>query len=399
MSRSLSMSDRLDIQRARAGTPLGDGLPTTMLWTLGVRALIFCVGVLSIMTAAGRLNVEAASGHPWVAYDAEWYLHILLNGYPKTTADPNIFVIAYFPLFPFAARLLTTWLTPIHAMVVLANACAIVGFGFLYAWLRNLTTPRTAMIAVMLLATYPGAVFFSAGLTEAPFFMLVAVTLWLLQKKRLWLAACACAVATITRPTGVALAVTVFAYAFVHYGGLPWVQRIGRSMLVGLVASSGGLAYGAFLWHRYETPTAYVYAQSFWERGEKVSQMRQEQAGIKRWSAEWFMDRAQRPQAWNRIMAAGVLALIVAGFIRPHGIPRVLFILPLLIFLLTAIPNWGLRASSIYRYETAALPVFALLAILLSRADRRPVLLALLCGMFAVQTYYAVLFSRGTWIG
>jgi hypothetical protein len=277
-----------------------------------------------------------------------------------------------------------------------------VGFCFFYLWVRDVTgSAGAATIASLILATYPGAVFFSAGLTEAPFFLLVSITLWLVHKKRLYWAALVCGVATATRPTGAALAVTVTAYAmFVHFKGVPIAPRLAKTALVGLLSVSGGLAYEAFLWQRYNSPTTYLHAQDYWERAEAEAHVQQAiDGGPKRYSLPWWIDRAQRPQAWNRGIALVLLALMVYGLCKPHGIPRILFALPLIIFLMTYVPNNGLRASSIYRYETAGLPVFALVAVWFSRPERRAALLSLLGAQLAVQIYYAVQFSRGVWVG
>jgi hypothetical protein len=410
MSRSLSMPEALSMphagnespgDRSRLGAP--DGPATALAWTVGIRALIFFVGVMSIATAAGRLDYENSSGIPWIAYDSKAYYHIAEQGYATTRDAHDFELIAFFPVYPFVSRFIAE-LFPIglpNAMILFSNACSLAAFVVFYFWVRELTnSARIALISVLILATLPAAVFFSAAMTEGPFFLLVATSLLLLQKQKLWWAAGVCGLSTLLRPTGVALAATLALYALVYSTHLPVVRRWGRAFLVGLLASTGGIAYGLFLIARFQTHDAYFQAQKYWEIGEARSiQIQAEQGGPARYSFPWFVERAQRPQAWNRVMALAFVIIMTIGFFKPGPMPRVLFMLPLIIFLMTFLPNKGLRSSSIIRYETAGLPVIVLLSIWLSKLDRKPMLTALLLAQFALQAYYAVLYSRGIWIG
>ncbi|MGH7177914.1 MAG: hypothetical protein ACREJC_11075, partial [Tepidisphaeraceae bacterium] len=266
-------------------------------------------------------------------------------------------------------------------------------------WARTIAPQRTAMISVLLAATYPGAIFFCAALTEGPFFMFVAIGLWLLQRKQFWWAAAVSGIATALRPTGVALAMTVAAYAMYCASG-PWTARILRTAVISLVSVSGLLAYQSYIWNRYHRFDAYLVAQQDWERQDKEANAAERAGGgPERYSLEFFLDRIYKPQAWNRGIALVLTIVLVAGMIRPGPVPRVLFVLPLVILLLSAVPNNMLRASSIFRYESAGLPLFVVLAMWFSAAKRRHWLVGLLAVQLAVQVYYAFLFSRGIWVG
>jgi len=373
-----------------------------MGWTTGVRALIFMIGVLSVWTAAGRISTDVASGRPWLAWDGEHYLNILLWGYTARREDYYFYLIAFFPLFPAMAKPLTLIMSPVAALVTVANVCSLVGFGFFYSWLKTISSARTAFIGTLLLATYPGAVFYSAGLTEGPFFMFVAVTLWLLQKDKFYAAAIASALSTLTRPTGVALAMMVTMYAFVRAADAPMRKRLAFTAMIGLISISGAIGYQLFLWHRYKAFDAYFQAQLYWERAdnELQTQLQSAHVGPERYSVQFFLDRLHRPQGWNRIIAGLFVLVMLIGFWKPGKMPRTYLLLPLIIFLMTALPNHGLRLSSVVRYESGGLPVFAVLAMWLALTERRkPLLMAVLGLQLAIQVYYAVLFSRGVWVG
>jgi hypothetical protein len=384
---------------AGAGASRATGFTMAMACAIAIRALIFAIGVFSVYTASTALNPDNATGHPWIAWDGNHYLHLTQHGYALTRDDTRFSLIAFFPMLPMAAHALSLVMQPHVALVLIANLCAIVGFGFFYSWSKQLVGPRVAMLAVLFLSTYPGAVFFCAGMTEGPFFMLVSMALWLLQRQRYWLAALIAAVATATRPTGVALAALVPLYYFVQHPNLPIPKRAVIFVVLGFISCLGGLIYEGFIWNRYKMFDAYIHAQQEWEDGDRAMIQQEAAEGMQRYSLRFFMDRAGRPQAWNRIVALALVVVTVVGCFKAGPIPRLFFIVPLMIFLMTYLPNNGLRSSSIIRYETAGVPVFLLASIWLAQMQRRGVVITILCIQMLMQCYYAFLFSRGSWVG
>ncbi|HEY7088077.1 MAG TPA: glycosyltransferase family 39 protein, partial [Tepidisphaeraceae bacterium] len=320
-------------------------------------------------------------------------------GAPYRATGNTFDLIAYFPLVPLVSRAMSRIMPLDVAMVVFSNLCSLIGFGFLFDWARRLVDARTATICVLITATFPGAVAIAAGMTEGPFLMLVAMALWLLQRKRFYGAAVAAGIATATRPTGVALAMVVVLYAWTQLASEPLARRMMNVLVLGLISFSGTIAYEAFLWHRYETPTAYSQAQSAWTSGDDVRMARDTAGGVKRYSWEFFRSRLLRPQGLNRLIGLAVLVVTVAGLLKPVRIPRVYFLLPLVIVVMTCLPGRGLRISSLPRYESGAVPLFLLMAIWLRAQPRRALLVGLLLLQMGIQIYYAILFPREIWVG
>jgi hypothetical protein len=127
---------------------------------------------------------------------------------------------------------------------------------------------------------------------------------------------------------------------------------------------------------------------------------REAAGGVRRYSWEFFRERMARPQSWNRLFAVVVTIAIMAALIKPPvGLPRVLMLLPLVIFLMTALPGGGLRISSLTRYLAPASPLFLASAIWLAPRRRVPWTIALLLALLAMQVYYAWLFPREIWVG
>jgi hypothetical protein len=372
---------------------------------IGLRVLVFGVGLLSLHaappTAEPRFNYE----HPWMAFDARSYRELSQHGYAATRqgtpylGGSSFTLIAYFPMMPLLGRALSSIMPLDTAMLMLSNVCSIIGFAFLFDWARRLAGARTAAICVLLAATFPGAVSFAAGMTEGPFFMLVAIVLWLLESEKFVWAALIAAVATATRPTGVALAILPPICAWFHQSNTPRSHRLAQVALLGAISFSGIVCYEAFLWHRYQSPLAFLQAESHWNDLNQQRLQQQAADHVDRRSFEFFLDNLLRPQAWNRAIAVPILFVTLAGLIWQTQVPRGMFLLPLVIFLMTALPGGGLRISSVPRYESVAAPLFLLVALWLSPRRRTRTLVALLLLQLAIQLYYAALFPRQIWVG
>lgn len=392
---------------SRADRAFARELVRVLAITIALRLIILITGLVGFSfthrpDAGFQPSPEA---RPWLAWDGYYYLEILEHGYiAPPPGKPVSHVAGFFPLYPLVARTLTPLMSPQAAMVLLSNVCAIIGFAFLYAWLRTIAPRRVALACVLLMCAYPGAVFFSAALTEGPFFMLVAVTVWLLGRRQ-WLAAAVVAgFASAVRPTGLAVSAVVPLYALVEmrHPTVPQVKRVAMIMLLGLISISGMIIHMSYLWHRYDRPDAFVRAQDV--NVEKELNRRQILAasGEQRYSLKFFLSRTVRPSGWNRAMWLPITVLTFLGLIRSRRIPRVLFVLPLLILLLSTLPERGMRINSAFRYQSAAIPIFAMVAFWLAANPdrmRRAMLFSLIAVMFAVQLYYAELFCRGYWVG
>lgn len=371
----------------------------TLLAVAILRCMILCVGLVSIHQAPRDTTPQLQLDHPWIAWDAADYYQVARDGY-AVTQDGFLFEhIAYFPLVPLAARLLAPIMPLGFALVCISNLCSLVGFAFCLDWAHRLTSLRTATICVMLIATFPGTVTFAAGATEGPFFMLVAITLWLLAQKRLLAAACVCGVAAGTRPTGVALAICLTLYTWSLLDATPLVRRLMIVGGLGLISCSGLFAYELFLWQRFHSPTIYLHAQSIWTTLDHQRVMQDLSHGLVRYSWAFFKQRITQPQSWNRVLGLVILIVNLIGLYRPGPIPRSLLLLPLLIFAMTALPGHGLRISSIGRYESVAPPLFLLVSLWLTGKEQRLLMIGLISLLMIIQLRYAILFPRQIWVG
>jgi hypothetical protein len=137
-------------------------------------------------------------------YDVGWYLSIARNGYRWNPADTGQQSVAFFPGFPMAVRAthVITRLPDLAAAMVVALGAALGAFTYLYRLARQDLDDESATAAVLLLATYPFALFFSTAYSES-LFLLATLGAWLhLRRDDLLRSAGWGLLAGLTRPNG-----------------------------------------------------------------------------------------------------------------------------------------------------------------------------------------------------
>jgi hypothetical protein len=147
-------------------------------------------------------------------WDTGWYLGIANQGYsfvPDAKEDHQQ-NIAFFPAYPMAMRYLSAVFgrQPLWTGVVIS----IVAFYFALVYLLRLARSELgdeeqAVTAVLLLAAYPFAVFFSAAYTESLFLLTLVGAVYHFRQNQLWRSAFWGVVCGLTRPPGCFLSVVL----------------------------------------------------------------------------------------------------------------------------------------------------------------------------------------------
>jgi len=136
---------------------------------------------------------SAAAPAPLVRWDAPFYLALAKEGYPAPRAEPPVYHLGFFPLYPLAVRTFER---------VLGNffwaAFAVSNLSALLAALLMLKLGGWK--AALLFLASPGAHFLAYPYSEALFALALAAALVALQSGRLGVAAVAGAAASATRP-------------------------------------------------------------------------------------------------------------------------------------------------------------------------------------------------------
>jgi hypothetical protein len=148
---------------------------------------------------------------------------------------------------------------------LLAFACALV---VVYRWAEVHGGADAAVGTVVLLSTYPFAVFFSAAYTESLFLLLMVGACYAFERGRLPLAGAAGLLAGLTRPNGLMLSVALGLLALAPLGRREpgWVRRTSGGLLAAAMPAVGTLLYTAFVYRLTGNPLAWVEAQAAWGR-------------------------------------------------------------------------------------------------------------------------------------
>jgi Mannosyltransferase (PIG-V) len=213
-------------------------------------------------------------------WDTGWYLGIASEGYSYLASAPPDYQqnIAFFPAFPMSMR----YLSVLFGRQVLWTGVAISLVSFFIALTYFLRLARSllkdeeqAVTAVMLLAAYPFAVFFSAAYTEGLFLLTLMGAVYHFHAQQWWRAAFWGFVCGLTRPNGsllsVVLALMVIAPLWdaarkqiaVPAGG--W-RSIALRMLVAATPGFGMLAFSAFIYRLTGNPFAWTAQNVAWGR-------------------------------------------------------------------------------------------------------------------------------------
>lgn len=309
-----------------------------------------------------------------VANDANWYLSIIRSGYEARPFDASRQANwAFFPLHP------TLWGAFVHlgvdpavSGVVLANLLFLLGLVQFHRWVQVLRGDAIADNAVLLLALFPTAYFFSLPWTESLFLLLSATGLLAIARRKWGAASLWGALLSATRPTGILMGALMW-----------WEGREGRRLpplriwLLAAITGIGLLVFMGLLWQKTGNALAFVDIQAAWGRdgGSLTKHLRR-----------WIIDPSLLAEAWNvRWINNGALVLALAATVwlwrrGERGLALFTFF--------TVLAPWSTGTLvSMGRYVLTCLPVFLVLACWL---DRRSVALAwMLMSAFALSVMSA----------
>jgi hypothetical protein len=195
-------------------------------WDVVVRRLpLFAFGAflaVVVLTTAVAWTTHRVVGSPegytvldgpawldaWFHGDAGWYYGIADGGYSYTPGQQSS--VAFFPAYPLAVRAVGLllggdWSTAEGWVTLLSAAGAVALFA---DWVRSQVSPRTAVLAVVLLLVYPYSLFlYGSGYSDALFLLTAMGSFALLERRHFVLAGLVGILATGGRPIGVAVSI------------------------------------------------------------------------------------------------------------------------------------------------------------------------------------------------
>jgi hypothetical protein len=329
---------------ARMYRRLSSSTPWRDTWGIFIatRAGVLLAGLLSVYTigfpddpSRFRISENEALNLP-ARWDAGWYLSISTGGYrwdPEREAKRQN--IAFFPGYPLAVYLLGrlfggTIQSHVAAAVLLSHAAFLWALIYLYRLSREICgDTHRARDVILLIATYPFAVFYGAIYTES-FFLLGSVGAIYEFNVRRWERATAWGLLVgLTRPNGFMLALTLAAIGLVQRiwtrTEIPTRTRI--AALAAVASPLLGVAlYSLYIWMLTGNPLQWSAQHAAWGRTFTGATPFVRSA---QFAAEHGLERYARTAPFdlmNGIAAAFALVATIPVALR-LGLPYAVFIL------------------------------------------------------------------------
>jgi hypothetical protein len=194
-----------------------DAGPLKLTWVLFTLLLykVFYLFAISMAITAFPESVHAQMFHSsrqvstpdgyltfyshFASWDAEHYLSLAAHGYESGASR-----CAFYPLFPLAIRYFSaiTGISQLVTGMFLANLFSIAGWLIFFAVVRRRLGESIAKLALVLVVTFPGSLFFQFVYTESLFFLLITLLLLGLEQNCFWLTLTAAFLLPLTRAVG-----------------------------------------------------------------------------------------------------------------------------------------------------------------------------------------------------
>jgi hypothetical protein len=344
------------------------------------KILVFAVGAGANVATSGDANVFTMFNR----WDAPHYLDIAQNWYSNTGDTANF--IVFFPLYPILIRLITFNFDYANLSALLvANACSLVSFFYLYKLARFEFNSQAALKTVLFMSLFPTAYFLSAPYTEGLFFGLVIASIYYARVSKWEVAGLLSMFAALSRLAGLLL-LPVLLVEFLHQKN--WKPTtVDRRIVWACLAVVGFLIYlGINLQITGDAFRFMEIERVHWSnRFDPIE-------GLK--AAYYWASGASYPEN----ISIGIAPLVFAVY----G----LFIFGLAVwkrlrpsYLVYMFLMWGLAVStswwiSVPRYIMAMFPMFILLGVL-SRNKAVNIVIAVSFGFGLC--YFAAIFALGWW--
>jgi hypothetical protein len=358
-------------------------------------SLIFAASRLVVVVGInlGKLLVRVPDPAKWDAgpawydrllrWDAGWYASIVADGYRYSDDGSIPSSTVFYPLYPLASYAVKSLfgLDRFMALLLVANAASLIVALLLTKFVRDELGDEIALWSLAFFCFFPSALFLSAGYSESLFLLFVLLSFILLVRQKFTLAAALAGLSLATRSFGIAM-IPVILWEMGHRSALPWPRLLPRMAVCGVLASSGLLAYAAYLGIEFGHPLAFATGQAAWHGGSFLDRF------VSGLTLAPFRHTNLRIAGW--FVCFLVLAIWSFGRLRPavslYGLGAL------------ALPYFTLGITdSMNRFLLVCFPAFVCLGIL---CRGRPWLGNALVGIFAALLLRTTaLFSQWYWVG
>jgi hypothetical protein len=237
----------------REAWPAPSGIAMAVLAAITIRLAVLAIGYLAVVTFGFPATAPPPNGtNTWwdlpQRWDAQWYAGVANEGYEWTgnvTVQQNL---NFFPAYPMLVRAVAflVHLRGVPRPVVFVWTATFVSIGvfaiaaaYIYRIAADRFGDEVGSGAVLLIASYPFALFYSAAYAEA-LYLLCAVGAWYhLEKKQPLPLAFWGVVAGLSRPNGALLTVPLIAWLLLQRRREWLLYAVSIAPIVGTLIYSG----------------------------------------------------------------------------------------------------------------------------------------------------------------
>ena len=254
-------------------TLIGTRLPVLLLGALAVTL----IGTVPAPTAEALWRVSPNElVNLQARWDTDFYYHIATTGYQW---DRSVFLhqnVVFFPLYPLLMRWGGALLGghPLLAGTIVSLAAFAGAIVLLYRLAALELGEDKAWPVILLVSTYPFALFYSVVYTESLFLLLTVGAFYAMRRRHLLLAALCGVAAGLARPNGFWLALPLLWLAVSAPSSAPddatsphsWWRDRRRvaAVLVALAPLAGTAIFSAYLYGRFGDALAWMHGQAAW---------------------------------------------------------------------------------------------------------------------------------------
>lgn len=254
-------------------TLIGTRLPVLLLGALAVTL----IGTVPAPTAEALWRVSPNElVNLQARWDTDFYHQIATTGYHW---DRSVFLhqnVVFFPLYPLLMRWGGALLggRPLLAGTIVSLAAFAGAIVLLYRLAALELGEDKAWPVILLVSTYPFALFYSVVYTESLFLLLTVGAFYAMRQRHLLLAALCGVAAGLARPNGFWLALPLLWLAASAPSGPPddatspepWWRDRRRvaAVLVALAPLAGTAIFSAYLYGRFGDALAWMHGQAAW---------------------------------------------------------------------------------------------------------------------------------------
>lgn len=265
-----------------------------LLWCTGVVAIWrvslelinhAIVPTMNTLSGSAPTQVFSLSFDRWINYDAGWYLNIIKNGYTIIHHLHGQETIAFFPVYPVTVRVLSDILhIPVVWTGIILNLILLVVTAYFVYKLTILMAEQAkrkdgevvAKFAVILFILNPASFYFASLYADVILVLCMTAAVYFGLKGSFYTAALFAGIAAGAKSIGIVLLpVLLIMYIQANWkdiknGRVVAKTHIPRLVAIGLLGSSGILAYMAYLWHRFGNPLEFVSVEKYWGRSPSL---------------------------------------------------------------------------------------------------------------------------------